>query len=89
MNNTIEAVLSSHPSEHGTLTWPLIIKRFFSNIIAQRKAGVYDGTPMEGKSCIELMKYELSAFNATLVSTYTTIMFDTPEDKLLFVMMWG
>lgn len=85
MNNTIEV----YPGEFGILTWPPIIKRFFANIIAQQKAGVYDVTPMEGKTRLELMNYELSAFNAKLESTYNTVTFDTPEDKLLFVMMWG
>ena len=88
MNNTIEAIPSLLPENNGALTWPPIIKRFFSNIIAQRKAGLYDGPPMEGKSWSELMNYELLAFNATLSSTYTTVTFDTPQDKFLFVMMW-
>jgi len=85
MNNTIEV----YPGKHGILTWPPIIKRFFANIIAQRTAGIYDVTPMEGKTWPELMNYELSAFNAKLESTYNTVTFDTPEDKFLFVMMWG
>lgn len=86
MNNA--HIETSVPTDDGELLYPEFTRNFAKSIFEKRDAGVYKNTYLESRPICELVAHELGAYNAVLRPPYNNIIFATPEDKLLFVMMW-